>query len=120
MAEKTRMDHVIEQAETSRLDEIRSAIDTKVLTSLVREALGSPGVEVDAWECEEVKGGIGESQVCRVSGSAVEQRSRMTWVLFLKILSRSTDTVLLTGDDWKREALAYEAGVCGFAGHDPG
>lgn len=44
MAEKTRMDHVIEQAETSRLDEIRSAIDTKVLTSLVREALGSPGV----------------------------------------------------------------------------
>lgn len=88
------------------------AIDTVMLTPLVRQSIQRDKGEIIDWKMETLYGGSFNSEIQRFSGTARDGGEILPWSLILKII-RSPD-----GQDdpaslryWKREALAYQSGL---------
>ena len=89
------------------------AIDTAMLTPLVRQSTQRDKVEIIDWKMETLYGGGSlNSEIRHFSGMARDGGNLLPWSLILKII-RSPDG----RDDpssltyWKREALAYQSGL---------
>jgi hypothetical protein len=93
------------------------AIDRSILTPLVRRLLQDETAEILDWSCRPLGGGLtvalGVAGVYRFSGAARVESRVVSWSLVLKIVRASEQM----GSDpsewhyWKREALAYRAGL---------
>lgn len=89
------------------------AIDTVMLTPVVRQSILRGEAEIIDWKMETLYGGGSlNSEIHRFSGTARDQSEILSWSLILKII-RSPD-----GQDdpaslsyWKREALTYQSGL---------
>lgn len=88
------------------------AIDSVMLTPLVRQSIQRDKAEIMDWKMEILYGGSLNSEIHRFSGTVRDPGDVLTWSLILKII-RSPDRQ----DDpsslryWKREALAYQSGL---------
>ena len=111
MAEQSRVEQIMEGIAQSRLDEVRSILNKETLTPLVCKALKRAKIEIQTWECIQVKGGISGNQIYNISGRGTAEKDPVSWSLFLKILNQSTDIISLSDTDWKREPLAYQSGL---------
>lgn len=98
-----------------------AALPHDTLTDRARRALGSHEVEVDAWECRALHGGLGVASVgiYRVGGKARLADVPVPWSLVLKVISPPTPdkpTAQMELNErhllyWRREALAYQSGL---------
>ena len=112
MSKKSFVDNVIEQTGKDRIEEIRAVLTDERLLNLCEMSIGSRTQGgVDDWDIESIKGGIGGSQVFKVSGTAGVGPQCEPWSVYLKILSKSSATQGLSDDAWQREALLYEEGL---------
>lgn len=89
------------------------AIDTIVLTPLVRQSLGRRAAALVDWRTTQIVGGMGEGLgVFRIAGQAVDQDERMAWSLILKVLGPGAGAEEPGAwNYWKREVLAYQSGL---------
>src|SRR5262245_53718262 len=95
------------------------AVNSGVLTPLVRRAIARADAEVNHWQCEPLIGGLGNMAagglgIYRFFGSALVERQRLPWSLVIK--SNSGTAERATHDVaselyWRREILAYQSGL---------
>jgi hypothetical protein len=89
-----------------------AAIDQSTLTPLVQSALGEKAVEVTAWECEQLHGGIGVgTAIYRFSGEGHDRGQKVPWSLILKTIHPVGGN--LDASAWnyyRREPDAYQSG----------
>ena len=90
-----------------------ATIDQATLTPLVRSALGSKTVELAAWECEQLHGGVGVgTAIYRFSGEGYDREQKVPWSLILKTLCPEGDNSDVSAwNYYKREADAYQSGL---------
>jgi hypothetical protein len=98
------------------------ALDTSILTPLVRKSLGSETIRLLDWGVRQLGGGIGNPVsvgLYRVEGHAQERDKPLAWSIILKIIQSPANLGLVNigeGDDlshwnyWKREPLIYQSG----------
>jgi hypothetical protein len=88
-------------------------INRDALTPVVREALGSPGFEIDHWETAVLKSRMQstEGMVCRIAGDGRDPAdNRGDWSVILKI-GRGRNRGEESRKENLRETLFYETGV---------
>lgn len=86
-------------------------IDKTLLTPVVRHARRSTTAEVLDWSHTQVKEGMSGGEVYRFAGQGREDGDTFPWSLIYKVIrapARPRDPADLA---WKREALAYQAGL---------
>jgi len=87
-------------------------IDRAMLTSLVRQALGSDTAEVVNWHSEQIHASGTRARIYRLSGDARNGSKTVPWSLILKIVPFSPDR-----DDpsslsyWKRRTIGRSPGA---------
>lgn len=95
-----------------------SGVNRVVLTDVVRRALQSGAVEIDAWRCDPLHAPVLSgftAGLYRLSGTARADGGLLPWSVVLKIVRRPDGTAAY--DDpaaspyWRREACAYESGL---------
>jgi hypothetical protein len=89
-------------------------ITRATLTPVVRRALGSTDLELDAWQAQTLGTTMSGSGLYRVHGTASDQGRPAPWSLVLKVCrdpggAQHADP--RSKSYWKREALAYGAGL---------
>ncbi len=87
-------------------------IDSSVLTSLVRKALGTPAIDVADWSVQQLHVSVGQNLgIYRLSGMATEGNVSTPWSIILKGLAPPLDHAD-PGDCnyWKREVMVYQSG----------
>jgi hypothetical protein len=99
-----------------RLDASLPPLERVLLTSIVRQTLGSESVEVGTWNITLLQGGIGEasSGLYRVAGVAQTARGLQPWSLVLKVVpvpAAGATFGTLPVEGWNREILTYQSGL---------
>lgn len=89
------------------------AIDTVMLTPLVRQSIQRDKAGVIDWKMETLYGGGSlNSEIRRFSGTARDEGKVLPWSLILKIIrSPNSDEDPASRRYWKREALSYQSGL---------
>jgi len=94
------------------VDPLRMAhIDRAVLTAIVRRARLSTTAEVLDWSQTQIKEGMSGGEVYRFAGQGQENGVVFPWSLIYKIIRAPTNPKDPADLAWKREVLAYQAGL---------
>ncbi len=92
-------------------------LDEAVVRRIVGIAVDDPSMEVAEWSVRPLGGGMTEALgisegVSRVAGLGLSKGRRIPWSVILKVLKRAADhDDPADWDYWKREAMAYDAGL---------
>jgi Phosphotransferase enzyme family len=89
-------------------------LDAALVTSLVRASLGRPTADVQRWQVTPIDYPAPSALTTglfRISGTAVEHGTELSWSLVLKTIHCPSDSARHVHDlgYWKREALVYES-----------
>lgn len=95
------------------------SVDAALLTPLVRQAIAQPSAEISDWTSAPLAGGAAnpdEGVIARMifSGHAVVDSRLASWSIVLKVFARPSKLEIVDQNHmayWKREALAYQAGI---------
>ena len=105
---------VVSSSFQARLD----AVDSSILTPLVRQHHARPALEVAEWSYRRITGGAGTVTgagygTIRFTGRARDGGELLSWSLILKALRKSerASVDVANWNYWKREILAYQSGV---------
>jgi hypothetical protein len=88
-------------------------VDQPYLTALIRKALDRPALQITDWKVQSLHGGLElGSAVFRFQGEARDTKETVPWSLILKTIKSNDKSADPDGIwYWKREALAYQAGI---------
>ena len=98
------------------VDAIAAAVDSAVLTPIVRQALNEPRAEIGEWTCKQLQvvSGLPDYRgLFRFKGSAEVGGDVKPWSAILKVARRhptASDNPAHSGF-WNREALAFRSGL---------